>query len=136
MPTDDAKAAMVVVYDGDCPFCRNYVRLMALKESVGDVDIVDARSGSSVVRYLTERGYDLDEGMAAIYGKKVYFGSDAVILISSLSQDRSWLARTIAVLLREPRRAQFLYPWMKAGRRLLLRMLGKPLIATPRDLVE
>jgi predicted DCC family thiol-disulfide oxidoreductase YuxK len=136
MPKDETKAQMAVVYDGDCPFCRNYVRLMALKESVGDVDIVDARSESPIAQRLAALGYDLNEGMAALYGGNVYFGSDAVILISTLSHNRSWLGRCIAALLREPRRARFLYPWMKAGRRIVLRLLGKPLIATPQDLVK
>jgi predicted DCC family thiol-disulfide oxidoreductase YuxK len=29
---------MVVVYDGECPFCRNYAKLMSLRKAVGDVD--------------------------------------------------------------------------------------------------
>jgi hypothetical protein len=33
-PITDNK--MVVVYDGECPFCRNYVRLMSLRKAVGD----------------------------------------------------------------------------------------------------
>ena len=33
---------MVVVYDGECPFCRNYVKLMWLRKAVGDVELVDA----------------------------------------------------------------------------------------------
>ncbi len=39
-PITDNK--MVVVYDGECPFCRNYIRLMSLRKAVGDVELVDA----------------------------------------------------------------------------------------------
>ena len=119
---------MVVVYDGECPFCRNYVKLMSLRKAVGDVELVDARTQAPPVRRLVELGYDLNEGMAAIYGGKVYYGKDAVVLISSLTGDRDWMDRVLAISLRNPTRATFLYPLMKLGRRVALRMLGKPLI--------
>jgi predicted DCC family thiol-disulfide oxidoreductase YuxK len=119
---------MVIVYDGECPFCRNYVRLMALKRTVGNVDLVNARTPAPAVRKLVEFNYDMNEGMAAIYGDKIYYGSDAVVLISSMTSERGWAARLLAVLLRHPGRARFLYPFMKVGRRIALRILGKPLI--------
>jgi predicted DCC family thiol-disulfide oxidoreductase YuxK len=125
-PITDNK--MVVVYDGECPFCRNYVRLMSLSKAVGDVELVDARTQAPAVRRLVELGYDLNEGMAAIYGGKVYYGKDAVVLISSLTGDRDWMDRVLAISLRNPTRATFLYPLMKLGRRVALRMLGRPLI--------
>jgi hypothetical protein len=55
-------------------------------------------------------------------------GKDAIVLISFLTGDRDWLGRVIAISLRNPTRATFLYPLMKLGRRVALRMLGKPLI--------
>jgi predicted DCC family thiol-disulfide oxidoreductase YuxK len=119
---------MVVVYDGECPFCRNYVKLMSLRKAVGEVELVDARTQAPAVGKLVELGYDLNEGMAAIYGGKVYYGKDAVVLISSLTGDRDWMGRVIAKSLRSPTRATFLYPVMKLGRRVALTMLGKPLI--------
>ena len=119
---------MVVVYDGECPFCRNYIKLMSLRKAVGDVELVDARTQAPPVRRLVELGYDLNEGMAAIYAGKVYYGKDAVVLISSLTGDRDWTGRVIAISLRSPTRATFLYPVMKLGRRVALAMLGKPLI--------
>jgi predicted DCC family thiol-disulfide oxidoreductase YuxK len=131
MPAPDAK--MTVVYDGECPFCRNYVRLMALRKAVGGVELVDARDGAApAVRQLVAQGYDLNEGMAALYGGKVYYGSDAVALISSLTRDSGPAARLAAALLRDPGRAKFLYPVMKFGRRMALRLLGRPDIAHQR----
>jgi hypothetical protein len=99
-----------------------------LKKAVGDVELVDARTQAPLVRRLVELDYDPNEGMAAIYGGKVYFGKDAVVLISSLAGDRDWIGRAIAMSLRNPTRAAFLYPIMKLGRRIALRMLGKPLL--------
>ena len=119
---------LVVVYDGECPFCRSYVRLMALREAVGRVDLIDARTSDPTVRRLFEAGYDLNEGMAAIYGGKVYYGSDCVVLLSALAQKRGWLGRRVAWLLRDPDRSSVLYPIMKFGRRVTLKIMGKTLI--------
>jgi predicted DCC family thiol-disulfide oxidoreductase YuxK len=117
---------MVIVYDGDCPFCRNYVRLMALREAVGRVRLVDARSGDPVVAELQHAGYDLNEGMVVRHGSKVYHGSDAVVLLSALAGDANPLSRLLSAVLRDPTRARALYPAMKLGRRLVLRALGRP----------
>lgn len=124
---------MAVVYDGECPFCRNFVRLMALRRAVGDVELVDARTPASTVRWLMELGYDLNEGMAVVYGGKVYYGNDAVVLLSSLTNERGWLGRSLAALLRDPARARMLYPWMKIGRRIVLKLRGKSLISPPEN---
>ena len=119
---------MVIVYDGECPFCRKYVRLMELRKAAGNVDLVNARTPHPAVWKLDELGYDLNEGMAAIYGGKIYYGSDAVVLLSSMTNGRGWAGRFLAVLLRRPARARFLYPYMKVGRHFALKILGKPLI--------
>jgi predicted DCC family thiol-disulfide oxidoreductase YuxK len=128
MPMLDSSSKMVIVYDGQCPFCTSYVRLMALKAAVGEVDLIDARIPGAVVRSLGERGYDLNEGMAAIYGGKIYHGSDAVVLISSMTGVRGGMGRVIAALLRSPARAKVLYPVLKTGRRFVLAVLGRPKI--------
>lgn len=128
MPNQLADNKMIIVYDGECPFCSNYVRLMALRKSVDNVALINARTQHPVVQKLIDLGYDLNEGMAAIYGDTIYYGSDAVVVISSMSGERGWLARSIARLLRDQRRAKLLYPVMKVGRRIVLTILGKPLI--------
>lgn len=120
-----AQGGMVVVYDGECPFCSNYVRLMALRRLTGSVELVDARSGDPRVADLWAKGYDLNEGMAAIYGGTVYYGSDALALISGIVGDGGIARRALSLLLRDPGRARLLYPAMKTGRRLALRALGR-----------
>lgn len=119
---------MVIIYDGLCPFCTSYVRLMALKRSVGAVDLIDARTAHPEVQRLVSLGYDLNEGMAAIYGGKIYYGSDATVLISTMTQVRGPFGRLIALMLRNPARARFLYPLLKVGRRVALAILGRPKI--------
>jgi len=122
----EANDKMVIVYDGFCPFCTSYVRLMALRRSVGAVELVDARTAHAEVHRLVNLGYDLNEGMAAIYGGKIYFGSDATVVISAMTHARGPFGRLLAIMLRNPARARFLYPFLKAGRRLALIILRRP----------
>jgi predicted DCC family thiol-disulfide oxidoreductase YuxK len=119
---------LIVVYDGECPFCRNYMRLMALRRAAGPVELVDARTPAPAVNELVQLGYDLNEGMIAVFGRSIYYGTDAVVLLSSLASERGWVGRLVAFLLRNPRRARLLYPIMKLGRRIVLKSLGIPLI--------
>ena len=119
------EAGLTIVYDGQCPFCSNFVALMTLKQAVGRVDLIDARSAHPLVATLFAQKYDLDEGLVVIYGEKVYYGSDAVALISDLSNRGGRIARLISFVLSGPRRANIIYPWMKAGRRVVLKMLGR-----------
>ena len=38
-----------IIYDGQCPFCSRYVRLVRLRDSLGQVELVDARNGGPIV---------------------------------------------------------------------------------------
>jgi predicted DCC family thiol-disulfide oxidoreductase YuxK len=117
---------IIIVYDGECPFCTDFVRLMTLRANVGPVSLVDARtSDEPIVRKLQDRGYNLDEGMVAIYGDAIYYGSEAVFVISGLSANTTWRGRMVSRLLRDPARARRAYPFLKFGRRVVLKLLGR-----------
>jgi hypothetical protein len=124
LPEMHARYAMLLAA---CPFCRSYVSLMRLRQAVGKVNLVDARGdGSAAVDMLNAKGYDLNEGMAVIFGG--YYGSDAVVFISSMTHPVPLLSKLLAGLLRNKTRAMIIYPIMKLGRSLTLRILGVPLL--------
>ena len=102
-----------IVYDGDCPFCRNYVGLLKLRESY-DVHLVDARREPA---FAARYGLDLNEGMIADLDGKVYHGARAVALLSRISGTfkplgREWVARVM-------------YPVLRFGRNAALKALGR-----------
>lgn len=120
-PTDH----MQVIYDGECPFCTNYVGLMKLRESVQNVELIDGRTNHPTVRMLVDRGYDLNEGMVVVYNGEIHHGKDAVVFLSSLTGDLGLPGKIISAILRNERRSSVLYPIMRAGRRLTLAALGR-----------
>lgn len=125
--TDDG-AGITIVYDGDCPLCARYVRHMRLQQSAGPVQLVNAREFPELVRTYAGKGCSLEEGMVAEYGGRTYHGADCVHLLSVLSAREGWVNRCSAYVLRHRRVAGVVYPLLKAGRSLLLRLLCIPKI--------
>lgn len=121
----------LVVYDGDCVFCQNYVKFVRLKEAVGPVELLDARSGDARVADYWSQGYDLNEGMLFVYRGRVFHGHDAVNMLALLSSDSSAFNRLNQMLLSNRKVAAAVYPLLKLGRRLVLLLRNKTLIAAP-----
>ncbi len=42
-------SALSILYDGQCPFCRRYTDLLRLRQSVGEVRLVDLRRDSVIM---------------------------------------------------------------------------------------
>ncbi|HSS15063.1 MAG TPA: DCC1-like thiol-disulfide oxidoreductase family protein [Rhizomicrobium sp.] len=135
--TDDGEIAgkpgqpALVIYDGDCVFCQNYVKFVKLKEAVGPVELLDARSGDLRVSHYWSEGYDLNEGMLFVYRGRVYHGHDAVNMLALLSSGSSVFNRVNQALLSNRQVAGAVYPLLKLGRRLVLALRNKTLIAAP-----
>jgi predicted DCC family thiol-disulfide oxidoreductase YuxK len=125
-----AGTGTVIVYDGDCPFCSSYVRLLRLREAIGPVTLVNARDGGPAVEEALAQKLDLDEGMALKYHGRWHHGNDCIHMLALLSSKSGATNRFMAWLFRSPRRAHILYPWMRAGRNFTLKLLGRRPIAS------
>jgi predicted DCC family thiol-disulfide oxidoreductase YuxK len=116
-----------IIYDGDCIFCRNYVRLLKLRETMGGVTLLNARETGKV----SELGFEpesLNDGMIIIFDGKVYKGADAVHRMALLTTSNSFFNRLNRVVFRHRVLAVALYPFLRLGRRLWLLIDGKDLI--------
>jgi len=118
-------ADLVIVYDGQCPFCSSYIRLLRLRETVGTVRLLDARSDNVAATVKQILDVDLNEGMMVLYGGHAYSGADALHMLSSLtSRSDAWNSAMVR-LFDNPVLARMLYPLLKAGRRTALALLGR-----------
>ena len=109
-----------IVYDGECPFCSQYVKLLRLRESVGPVELVSARENHPIVRYLEERGVVLDQDMAFVSGDQVYVGPDCVNRLALLSTSSGLFNFINAHTFSSPLLSRALYPMLRRGRWLAL----------------
>ena len=125
--------SLTIIYDGQCPFCSSYVRMARLRETVGAVDLVDARGADPRVAEAQAEGLDLDDGMVVLWQGRRYYGAEAVHLIAVLSGEGGLGNRVQRALFRSPRLAAALYPWLVRGRRLWLRLAGRSPIGGAHD---
>lgn len=118
-----------IIYDGECPFCSNYVDFIRLRSTVGEVDLVNAREKNNEwVLEAQNRNLDLDEGMVFIIDDVFYYGSDAINLITLFSKNDSALCSLNHILFSNKKIAKYTYPIYKLGRRIILAVLRIPKI--------
>ena len=123
---------LALIYDGDCPVCNAYCRVVALRQLNSDVEIINARTAHPLVQHLMDEGYDLDEGMVMIVGQNIYHGADAIWVLSSLTADQSLINRINHFVFKSRRMSTLIYPVLKLGRRTLLVLLGRRKISEAR----
>lgn len=116
---------MKLVYDGQCPMCRQYVRVQRIRRDLGELELIDAREDSAAIHELTCLGINLDEGFALQIGERWYHGSEALHRLSLMSTRSGLVNRVMARLFASRTRSARLYPPLKACRHLLLRLLGR-----------
>ena len=108
-----------VLYDGDCPFCRSYVTFARLRETVGEVELIDARQRTDLTLYYEGLGYLIDDGMIVDTGEEVYYKGDAVWAINSLASTNPVLR-----LMENRRYVKWVYPCLRAMRNGVNRLRG------------
>lgn len=118
-----------IVYDGACPVCTAYSCAMENDQSVR---LIDARQGGTVVERLIGEGYDLDEGMVVLRGGQTHHGADAIHAMALGDSRRGALAALNRRVFGSAARSRRLYPALRFGRNLLLRLLGREPIAVAR----
>lgn len=121
-----------LIYDGECPFCSAYVRLLRLREAVGTVKLLDARDGGPLVSKIISDGFDLDEGMVLKIGSRIYHGDDCIHALALMSSNVGLFNRITAGIFKSPARARLLYPLLRACRNATLRVLGRRKLADAR----
>jgi len=124
---DPAPSRNWIVYDGDCPWCSQIVRWRAVRNGLPEAGLISARDQEAPeVRWLREQGVKLNDAMALNDGGTLYTGSAALERILRL--ETMGRMNAIAPLLRPGFPGDLVYFFLKLGRGISLRILGrKPL---------
>lgn len=116
---------ILLIYDKDCPVCNAYSQMVRIRNSVGELKLINAREDSNVMRELSAQGLDIDQGMVLKMADSCYYGSDAIYMLSLLSSRSGVFNRLNYHLFKSRRVAKWLYPLLRACRNLLLKLLRK-----------
>ncbi len=119
------KSATYIVYDGDCPFCSQYVKLLRLREALGSVTLVNAREPHDVVDYVKATGVDLNQEMALVMNGEIHSGPDCMNRLALMSTGAGPFNAVMARVFASPQVSRALYPFLRSGRNLTLRLLGR-----------
>ena len=119
---------MLIIYDGACPFCRVYVRLLRLQQETGPVELLSARDADPRIAQYQQQGYDLDQGMLVVMSGVVHAGAEAMQVLALCSTPAGWFNHCNRLIFSSARLSRWLYPVLRAGRRIALRLRGVPLI--------
>ena len=116
---------ILLVYDKECPACNAYCQIIRIRETVGDLKIIDAREKSEVLDEITELGIDIDQGMVLKMGDQLYYGSDAIHALALISSHSGLLNRINYWIFKSKSVSSWLYPVLRLFRNLLLKILRK-----------
>jgi hypothetical protein len=119
-----------LLYDGDCPACRSYVALARLRQHFPDISVLDARREPDLVAALRGRGFEINDGMVLCLGGVIHFGPEATRMIGVMQRPVAALApRLVLAFIGTAPWSRRLYPILNGARQMLLRFLGRKLIA-------
>ena len=116
---------VILVYDKQCPVCDAYCRMVRIGESAGTLRLVNARDASAIVDQITANGLDIDEGMVLKVGNTLYYGADAIHVLSLMSSRLGVFNRLTYRMFRSKSLSGILYPLFRFLRNLLLKLLRK-----------
>ena len=116
---------ILLVYDRECPACNAYCQIVKIRESVGDLRIVDARENSEIMDEITSRGLDIDQGMVLKMGGQLYYGADAIHALALIGSRSGVFNRINYWIFKSKTASSILYPLLRFFRNLLLKILGK-----------
>nr|WP_254216708.1 DCC1-like thiol-disulfide oxidoreductase family protein [Synechococcus sp. CCY 9618] len=116
----------MLVYDGGCPFCRQFALSSELRGGLPNLRIVDGRADAPLRRRLQGRGLALAEGAVLLRGEKAWHGAAAIRQICGLMSPSDPLLRLLVPLFGDSSRSDRLYPLLLAARQVALALKGLP----------
>lgn len=118
--------AIIIVYDGECPVCQHFARGIRLRQLSGQLELISAREqGRPEVQWLQNQGVNLNDNMAVIYQDTMVQGAEAITWLTAMTSPSNHLNRLLFFFFRSPALGKILYPALRSGRLLLLRLLGR-----------
>ncbi|MEJ6402163.1 DCC1-like thiol-disulfide oxidoreductase family protein [Yoonia sp. 2307UL14-13] len=130
-PKMTSHTKLSVIYDGQCPFCTAYVKMVRLRDAVGVVELIDARGDHPILGTIREQGFDLDEGMVVAMDGEFHHGDAAMTRLAAMTTRSGLFNRLVRLGFGNRTVSKLLYPPLVLGRKLTLRLLGRRPIDAP-----
>jgi predicted DCC family thiol-disulfide oxidoreductase YuxK len=117
---------LVLVYDGGCPFCRQFALGTELSSGLPELELRDGRADHDLRAALNARGLYLAQGAVLLEGEQAWHGAEAISELCRRLAPSGPLQKLFGGLFTGPSRARRIYPVLLLARRLALRWRGLP----------
>ncbi len=117
-----------LLYDKDCPFCRNYMKYQEMKENFSDIKILNARDNMELVKELKMLNYNIDDGMILKIEDKIYFGDEVLNFLAKNGKNKNFVSSLTNILFKSYFISKMLYPIFKYFRFLYFKIFLKKFI--------
>ena len=115
---------LTLIYDGGCPFCREFALRSELKAGIPNLRIVDGRADHNIRRQLNNHGLPLRDGAVLIEGEQRWHGSEAIAELSRRMNPSGPLLTSLAKVFSDDQRSALAYPALLVARRMALATRG------------
>jgi predicted DCC family thiol-disulfide oxidoreductase YuxK len=114
------------VYDGKCPICNGAANAFMIKDVLGTLNLVDARTQKNhpVMIEINNLGLNLDEGMVIKFKDNIYHGSDALHVMALIGTNSGFFNKVNCFLFRSKILSKICYPFLRLGRNFVLYIKG------------
>ena len=117
---------LTLIYDGGCPFCRDFASRSELNSGISGFQIIDGRADSTLRRDLLKKGISLAHGAVLIENDQLWHGSEAIAELSRRMNPSDPLLGLLRELFQDQPRARLIYPLLLTARRVALGLKGMP----------
>lgn len=131
--TNQQNQQIDILYDKECPMCRGFACAI---DNHDNIHIVDARKESTLLKEAEQRGFNVDDGSLAYYKGEFFYGYQAMHLIANHTPKKGFVGLMNRIFFKQKWIARISYPMFVGMRKMLLIMLGKPLINAPSKNTE
>jgi predicted DCC family thiol-disulfide oxidoreductase YuxK len=122
------RLSVEIIYDGDCPFCASFVKMVRLRDVFGQVNLIDARDSTLPLVDSLRQKYRLDDGFVVIHDNQEFYGHEALNFISLATSDSSLVRFFMKSPFFRGGLGRAIYPVMVSGRKLALRLMGRKMM--------
>jgi predicted DCC family thiol-disulfide oxidoreductase YuxK len=117
---------LVLVYDGGCPFCRQFALGTELMGARPGLELRDGRADHDLRAALKARGLNLARGAVLLEGEQAWHGAEAISELCRRLEPSTSLLKLLGGLFSTPSRARRIYPLLLLARRMALQWKGLP----------
>lgn len=117
---------LTLVYDGGCPFCRQFALATELTGGIPLLELRDGRADHDLRAAMKARGLNLARGAVLLEDERAWHGAEAIAELCRRLAPSGPLLQLLRGLFSEPNQARRLYPLLLLARRLALQWRGLP----------